>query len=224
MARLPRLLIDRHVHLLSHRGQQGLRIAFDDVDRTHWLELLRATVRREHITLYAWVLTDDRFELLAAAEDAHALSRMMQSLARDYAAAYNRRHGRQGSLWQGRYRAAVIEPGEWLLRGMRRVDALGGPVADPRWSSRAVHEGSATDAMLATPAVYWALGNTPFERELAYRACLQLPLTAVEQAEFDAALAGGWALGTREFVVRLASQAVRPVVPRPRGRPRRATL
>ncbi len=224
MARLPRLLLDRHAHLLSQQVQQGQLLARDDVDRARWLELLRLAVAREGVELYGWALTDERFELLAAAPQAAQLSRLMQSLARDHAAAYNRRHGRHGGLWQGRFRAAVVEPGDWLLRCMLHVDRLGGVGADPRWSSRATHEGNASDAALSTPGAYWALGNTPFERELAYRERLQESPGTAEQARIEAALRGGWVLGSPEFTGRLAEGAERPVAPRPRGRPRRVPL
>lgn len=224
MARLPRLLLDHHAHLLSQRVQQGQMLARDDVDRARWHELLRRAVARDGVALYAWALVDDRFELLAAAPQAVQLSRLMQSLARDHAAAYNRRHGRHGGLWQGRFRAAVVEPGDWLLRCMLHVDRLGGGGGDPRWSSRAVHEGSASDAALVMPGAYWALGNTPFEREAAYRERLQEPPGMAEQARIEAALRGGWALGSPEFTGGLAEGVERPVAPRPRGRPRRSSV
>ena len=49
----------------------------------------------------------------------------MQGLGRRYGAGFNRRHGRSGALFDGRFRAAVVEPGEWTLAALRLVDLSG---------------------------------------------------------------------------------------------------
>jgi putative transposase len=73
---------------------------------------------------------------------------------------------------------------------------------------------------LIDPEAFWGLGNTPFEREAAYRSFRERVLTANEVVEIEAALRGGWALGSEAFVSRLIARADRPARPRPRGRPR----
>ncbi len=219
MARLPRLLVGGHAHLLSQRSQHGQPLALDDQDRDALAELLRDAVAAQGVALHAYGLCDDRFELLASADRGEALSRLMQAVARRHAAAFNRRHGRRGSLWEGRFRAAVVEPGEWTLRCMVRIDLAAG--MDPRRGSLAAHVGHAPDPRLAAPAAYWALGNTPFDREMRYRELLQHALTLDEQEAIEAALRGGWVLGSAAFAKALAGQSPRPTLPRPRGRPRR---
>lgn len=221
MARLPRLLVGGHLHLLSQRSQQGQPLARDDEDRVALASLLHDAVAAEGVGLHAYALCDDRFELLASAPQGEALSRLMQAVARRHAAAFNRRHGRRGSLWEGRFRAAVVEPGEWTLRCMVRIDLAAG--ADPRRGSLAAHVGSAPDPRLVAPPAYWALGNTPFDREIRYRERLQQALTSADQSAIEAALRGGWVLGSAAFADALAVLAPRPTQPRPRGRPRRVT-
>jgi putative transposase len=220
MARLPRLLVGGRAHLLSQRSQHGQPLALDDQDREALAALLRDVAAAQGVALHAYALCDDRFELLASAEQGEALSSLMQAVARRHAAAFNRRHARRGSLWEGRFRAAVVEPGEWELRCMVRIDLAAG--ADPRRGSLAAHVGSAPDPQLVAPAAYWSLGNTPFDREMRYRERLQQALTSGEQAAIDAALRGGWALGSAAFAGGLTAAASRPARPRPRGRPRRA--
>lgn len=218
MARLPRLLVGSHIHLLSQRAQQGQALALDDHDRGALAALLRDAAAAQGVALHAYALCDERFELLASAGQGEALSRLMQAVARRHAAAFNRRHGRRGSLWEGRFRAAVVEPGEWTLRCMVRIDLAAG--ADPRHGSLAAHVGSVPDPQLVAPAAYWSLGNTPFDREMHYRERLQRALTSAEQAAIDAALRGGWALGSGAFADSLTAAAARPTQPRARGRPR----
>ena len=223
MARLPRLLVADLPHLLSQRAQYGQAMARDDDDRAVLLRLLREAAALEKVALHAYSVQGDRIELVATAGEAAALSRLMQTVTRRHAAAYNRRHGRRGSLWEGRFRAAAVEPGDWLLRCMLHVDQLGaaGGGGDPRWSSLAVHVGNARDAALIAPAAYWLLGNTPFEREAAYRDRAERPLPMAETTAIEASLRGGWPLGSLAFAARLHTPD-RPALRRPRGRPRRA--
>jgi putative transposase len=237
MARLPRLLIDGLPHLISLRAQHGQAMLRDATDRQGLLGLLRESAAVQRVSLQGWSVQESRLDLVATAASGKSLSLMMQALARRHAAAFNRRHERRGSLWEGRFRAAVIEPGPWLLRGMVHVDLLAGP--DPAEaaergssgssnvasvSSWVVHVGGLRDALFQAPDVYWALGNTPFDREAAYLGLLREGLSAQEMHAFESALRGGWPVGSAAFAEALAGVADRPTQPRPRGRPRRSLL
>jgi putative transposase len=101
---------------------------------------------------------------------------------------------------------------------MVRVEQPAGGLARP-CSSAAHHGGLGTDSLITEPPAYWLLGNTPFEREARYRAWLSEPLPAAWLQAFDAALRGGWPLGSEAFVAKLTEQAGRPLARRPRGRP-----
>lgn len=227
MARLPRAVFDGLPHLVQLRGPSRESLFLDGEDLRNAHALLREAVLLHRLALHGWCFLPDRVELLITPPAAEALSRAMQTFARRHAAAYNRRHDRAGSLWAGRYRAAVIDPGAWMLACLLRVDGAG-PVEPPgfpefgAWmSSRAHHLGSASDSLLSDPPAYWALGNTPFEREARYRALLAQALPARHAEPIEAALRGGWALGPPDFLARLGEQAARPLQPRPRGRPAR---
>ena len=93
----------------------------------------------------------------------------MQALGRRYVAAHNRRHGRCGTLWDGRFRCGVVEPGPTRLQALCLID---GAAADPGLTSAAHRLGGPRDGLLIDPPEYWQLGNTPFEREAAYRRLL----------------------------------------------------
>lgn len=228
MARLPRAVFDGLPHLVQLRGPSRESLFLDAEDLRNAHALLREAVLLHRLALHGWCFLPDRVELLLTPPGGEALSRAMQTFARRHAAAYNRRHDRAGGLWAGRYRATVIDPGAWMLACLLRIDGAG--LAEPavapelgRWmSSRAHHLGSAGDPLLSDPPAYWALGNTPFEREARYRALLAQALPAAQVQAIEAALRGGWALGPPDFLARLGEQAERPVQPRPRGRPARA--
>lgn len=217
MARLPRLLVAGLPHLLSQRAQHGQAIVRDDTDRLGLLGLLAEAARQHGVAIHAYALREQRFDLVATPSAAEGLSAMMQAVARRHAAAFNRRHARSGGLWEGRFRAAVVEPAAWLLPSMVYVERL--PSAAGGWTSRAVHGGTAAAPSVVDPPAYWALGNTPFEREVVYRTMLEQALTLAQMARIEAALRGGWVLGTAAFAASLAPAGGRPTSPRRRGRP-----
>jgi len=224
MARLPRLIVPALPHVVSQRAQHGQAMVRDDVDRQSLMQLLREAAAQHQVAIHAYSVLESRLDLVATPEQASGLSLVMQSVARRHASAFNRRHGRVGGLWEGRFRAAVIEPTSWLLPCMVYVERLGhaaqaaAGVSLP-CSSEAAHRGHAADPFLVHPAAYWALGNTPFEREMAYGSMLEHALPDRQVQAIEAALRGGWALGSDRFVAQLASASSRPVAPRPRGRP-----
>lgn len=217
MSRLPRLVVEGLPHLISLRAQDGQAMLRDDVDRRGLLSLLGEAARQHRVALHAYALLDKRLDLVATPEQCAGLSLMMQSVARRHATAYNRRHGRHGGLWEGRFRSAVLDPQSWLLRCMVQVETSADGVG--RASRRAHPEADQAPAVV-DPPVYWRLGNTPFEREAAYKRLSEQVLTHQEISRIDAALRGGWALGSAAFIAALGVDATRPVSPRPRGRPR----
>lgn len=228
MARLSRLAASGRAHLLRQRGNNGQAVFVDDADRERYLALLREAALAHGVAIHAYALADDAVTLLATPDSAIGLSRMMQALGRSYVAAFNRRHGRNGTLWEGRFRSAVIEAGTRLLEAMVFVEtgppeasATAGDPVLPRWSSARHHLGLGHDPLVADHPHYWTIGNTPFEREAEHRRLLERGLGASARHAIAAALQGGWALGSAAFVAELAEHLGRRVLPRQRGRPRK---
>jgi putative transposase len=227
MARLPRLGVSGWPHLLVQRVHDGQLLARDDQDRQAILDALREASRQYGLSIHAYALAPDHLHLLATPQSDEALSLVMQALGRRYVAAYNRRHGRQGGLWAGRYRSTVIDPAQYLLDAMVFIEqhALrAGQVArceDDICCSVRHHLGLRTDPLIADHALFWALGNTPFEREAAWRRRLDSGLSAGDLRAMAEAMHKGWALMPEGVATRLAATAGRPLTPRPRGRPRK---
>jgi putative transposase len=239
VARLPRFVLAGQPHYIVQQGHNGQPIVADDIDRQALLALLRDAAVTHKVDVHAWALLPGSVQLLATPRaEAAALSRMMQTLGRRYVAQFNRRHGRSGTLFDGRFRLALLEPGRWLLDGMRFVEhqarlASGdmghaveadGAGDDPgsRWSSAAHHLGLVVDPLVNDAPAFWALGNTPFEREAAWRRLSELPLPADCVAALSAAARRGRPLGSREFIAGLQGlDNERLLTSRPRGRPRK---
>ncbi|MCA0243077.1 MAG: transposase [Proteobacteria bacterium] len=237
MARQPRLSLPGVMHLVQQRGHNGGAIVLDAQDSDQLLQALREAARLHGVALHAYAVTASELRLLATPDTAEGISRTMQALGRRHAAAFNRRHGRSGALWDGRFRSALIESGPAALLALRLVEsapaqapAAAGPDAAAAAAGEGIERsslphrlGQRRDAALVDPPAYWQLGNTPFERESQYRRLLAEALTDADQAALRSALSRGWALGSAGFLQRLAQASRRPAQPRPRGRPRRGS-
>lgn len=229
MARLSRLAIPGEVHHLIQRGHDQQPIVRDDEDRRAFIDALRECAALHKVVVHAYVLMDNHLHLLATPPAPESLSRMMQSLGRRYVTRFNRRHGRSGGLWEGRFRAAPLEA-SWLLSCMRYIEL--NPVraglaerADAyAWSSAAHHLGALRDPLVHDHAGFWAMGNTPFERDANYGRYLEEGSSPQEVDAMLAAALRGWPLGSEVYRAQLAKLTDRPLAPRPRGRPPRKTV
>ncbi len=226
MARLPRLAIGGYPHLVAHKAASR-RLIVDDEDARRLLDDLRLAMDEADVALHAFTLVPGDLWLLATPNDAGGLGRAMQSLGRRYVRWINDRRSERGGLFAGRYHAAVIEPAGELLAAMRYVEwqsvraAAASAPEEYRWSSARHHLGLVSDSSLRAHSLYWALGNTPFERQAAYRTFLGTGPGSDEAARFERALAGGWVVGSPEFLRQIERLSPRRPQRARAGRPRR---
>jgi putative transposase len=228
MARLPRLTAPGLPHHLIQRGNNRQAIFVDEVDCLRYLHDLAELAEIHGLAIHAYVLMPNHVHLLATPRGRETLPRLMQALGRRYVRRFNDRHRRTGTLWEGRYRSTVVETDRYLLACMRYVElnpVRAGLVDDPgayRWSSYAHHAGLRVDPLIAEHAVYWGLGNTPFERQGAYRRLFTDDLEPTDVDAIRYATHHGWALGAGEFAASVADGIGRRASPKVAGRPRKA--
>jgi putative transposase len=226
VARLPRLTIPGFPHHLIQRGNDRRAIFVDDADRERYLTLLREVAAAIGMAVHAYVLMPNHVHLLVTPVGERDVGRAVQALGRRYVRWFNDRHRRTGALFEGRYRSTVVEADRYLLAVMRYIElnpvraALAEQPAAFRWSSHGHHVGRGVDPLITDHAVYWALGNTPFDRQAAYRQLFEHGPADAELAAIRRATHGGWLLGSSTAAPRHAVSR-RPEIRRA-GRPRRA--
>lgn len=216
MARLPRAALAGHLHLVAQYAAPGTGVFAQAADRDAFAAALREAAKAHQVAVHAYGLFDDGLRLLVTPGHAAGLSRMLQSTGRRFVSGFNRRHQRTGPLWLGRFSAMLVEPGSGFIDCMRYAEAA---PAEARASSAAHHLGTHADPVITDHATYWVLGNTPFEREAAYRQLTEHSLTSEIQASIESCLGAGWAYGTERFVAAAEAKASRRLRPRARGRP-----
>ena len=100
---------------VTARGNNRRRIFFDDRDRRHFLELVGEMSERHQVEVHAYVLMDNHYHVLMRTPHAN-LSAAVQWLNVAYSLWWNRRHRRTGHVFQGRFKAVVVEGGDWVLQ------------------------------------------------------------------------------------------------------------
>lgn len=225
MARLPRLTLADHVHHVIQRGNNGQAIFIDRADRERLLALLGEQASRFGVALHAYALLDNAFQLLATPASATGLPQFMQAVGRGYVRYFNDRHGRTGTLWEGRYRSTLIQPERYLLACMALIDlapvraGLADAAAAFAWSSHGHYAGLRHDRLLSPHPLCWQLGNTPFAREAGYAELVHAGVPAAVEAALTDATLRGWAAGDAQFLASLQKTTERRVVKGRAGRP-----
>lgn len=224
MARLPRLVIPHQPHHIIQRGNDQQLIFRDNADFQTFLDWLREAAKQYQVLIHAYVLMSNHLHLLATPNDETGLAKMMQWVGRHYVPYFNFKYKRSGTLWQGRFKTSVIDSERYFMVCSRYIElnpVRAGIVHNPveyHWSSYQHHIGLRADPLITDHALFWALGNTPFEREAAYKALAEQGLSSMELEQMRNSFKG-WVIGSDQFKAQLEKQATRRVAPAPKGRP-----
>ncbi len=225
MARLPRLVLASQPHYIIQRGNDSQLIFRDEDDYAQFLGWLKESAREFKVAIHAYALMPNQLHLLASPASAEGLAQMMQRLGRYYVPWFNAKYNRSGGLFQGRFKTSLIDAAKYFMLCSRYVERnpvrqqLAAEPQEYKWSSYAHHAGMRPDPVVTDHALYWALGNTPFQREAAYIELSRPQLSQQDLTVIDASVLKGWPLGSDAFKTELEAKAKRQVLPAKRGRP-----
>lgn len=120
MTRPLRILVPGGFYHVTCRGNDRRAIFRDDRDRAVFLEKLRGSLANYQVDCHAYVLMSNHFHLLVSTPKSN-LPEFMRHFNISYTAAFNRRHRRVGHLYQGRYKAILVDQDSYLLELSRYV-------------------------------------------------------------------------------------------------------
>jgi putative transposase len=227
MARLLRYNLPGQPQYVILRGNNRSIIFAADDDYRFFVDCLEDAATRHGCAIHAYVLMTNHIHLLMTPERDNSIGKALQSVGRRYVQYFNDSYQRTGTLWEGRYKATLIDSENYLLTCYRYIEL--NPVradiaAHPRdyaWSSHRWHVEGEPDKLVTDHALYLALGKNSPERQAAYRALFkshigEATLTAIREATNKS-----WVLGTGRFHEEIAAAVSRRVAPLPKGRPRK---
>ncbi len=210
MSRPLRLQFPHALYHVTARGDRREAIYEDDLDRQLFLEILAETVADFNWLVHACCLMTNHYHLLLETPDGN-LSAGMRQLNGVYTQRSNRQHDRVGHVFQGRYKAILVDRENYLLEVARYVvlnpvRAGMAPLAqDWPWSSYRAMTGQAdAPRWLTTDALLSAFGP---ERGAAMRRYGQFVAEGAKAAPLWSRLQGQVYLGDAAFVARMLSKA-----------------
>lgn len=224
MPRPNRLFMPGQTHHVLQRGNNRQAVFFDDEGRRLFRRWLGEAAAAEGCAVHAYVLMTNHFHLLLTAGGAGSIPRLMQSLGRRYVGLVNRTQGRTGTLWEGRYKSAILDSETYVLACHRYIEAnpLRAGMARPQdypWSSHRHNAFGEADGLLTPHETYLALGPTPAKRRDAYRALFAEGLDGALIETLRDATQRGWAPGGDGFQRAIEAALGRKAGPPRRGRP-----
>jgi len=226
MARLPRYAIKNHPQHIIQRGRDGKQIFFEEQDYQYFYDCLEAAAYNYRLKVHAYVLMPNHVHILATPGNTDSISRTTQSIGRNYVQYINECFDMSGTLWEGRYRATVIDSKNYLLTCSRYIElnpVRGGLIKKPgdyRWSSYAHNALGKADAMISAHGEYLKLGNNDKERAKAYRALFRQKLSGQMVRAITESALKGWVLGDEKFARKIEKLSGRRASQLPKGRPR----
>jgi putative transposase len=225
MARLARILVSGYPHHIILRGNNRQPIFNSSADYQLMLGLLQELTSIHQVEMHSYVLMGNHLHLLVTPRIDNGLSKCMQTLGSQYVRYFNKKQGRTGTLWEGRFKSSLIETEKYFLACMVYIDlnpVRAGMVTEPGlypWSSHNHYAGKKTDPWLTPHPMYWNLGNTPFAREIAYTNLVQQGISSDQQSKLTQTVLGGWALGDEGFLQNLQKLSSRRLTQGKPGRP-----
>ena len=170
MSRPLRIEYPGAVYHVTSRGNEKRPVFKDDQDRLNFLNTLQHVNKRYNWICHAYCLMTNHYHVLIETPDGN-LSLGMRQLNGVYTQIFNKRHGRTGHLFQGRYKAILVQKDSHLLEVCRyvvlnpvRARMVENP-ADYPWSSYLSNAG--TEKPHPSLTTDWVLGQFSGKRAKA---------------------------------------------------------
>lgn len=210
MSRPLRLSFPGAIYHLTSRGNARAAIYLDDDDKQHFLDLLANYVDKFNWICHAYCLMDNHYHLLIETPDAN-LQVGMRQLNGVYTQQFNRRRGRVGHVFQGRYKAILVDKESYLLELCRYIvlnPIRAAMVAQPEqylWSSYPVTMGTNRESSCVSSD--WILSQFSSRKSTARKRYQQFVLEGIGQPSSWNQLKGQVLLGSEKFI-----ESLRPYI------------
>lgn len=223
MARRPRISAIAQPHHIVQRGNNRQPIFFAKDDYEYFLSLLWEFAGVFSCDVHAYVLMTNHVHLLVTPQSKNGISKLMQFIGRRYVRYVNKMYRRTGSLWEGRFKASIIDSDRYLLTCMRYIElnpVRARMVKKPdqyAWSSYHRNANGERAGAITPHMLYDTLASSPEARRASYIALFNNNTDAEEFEDIRAGLKGGWVVGSDAFKDKIKKALKDRVAPLPRG-------
>lgn len=204
MARRERIHFPGALYHVILRGNAGDQVFFDDLDRQRLYLIIQFAVERFRCRIHAFCLMRNHLHLVVQVDDI-PLSAIMQNMALRYTKWINYRRNRTGHLFQGRYKAILVDADAYLLELVRyvhlnpvRAGASSTPEDYP-WSGHRCYLGTESIPWLTTGPVLSLLAPASDKARKAYAAFVRDGMEEGRRVEFHTGTCEGRILGDEHF-------------------------
>ena len=226
MARKPRFNMPGYPQHVIQRGLDCQACFFTSTDYQDYLEMLRESAEKHACHVHAYVLMTNHIHLLVTPRQPFGVSHLMQRLGQCYTRRINRRYHRSGTLWEGRFKACLVDTEHYLLRCMRYIElnpVRAGIIEHPAgyaWSSYQCNGLGQPDAVIKPHPLYLQLGSGSDARLTGYRRLFDTHLGPDLLDAIRATLNQELVLGSDRFRVQIETMLDRQTTAKQKGRPR----
>jgi putative transposase len=230
MPRKPRFYLPGVPVHIVHRGHSRSAVFFEDQDYSTYAYWLRKAAEKYKLSVHAFVLMTNHVHLLVTAQLGKDVSLFMQYIGRRYVPYMNYKYGKSGSIWEGRYKASLVQEETYFLSVMRYIElnpVRAAMVESPshyRWSSFCHNAGIRDLKLIEYHAVYESLGVDKMSRAKAYKELFSGHLDKASMKKIADAWLTGTPLGNDYFRQMIEEALARKIGQDRRGRPNKDVL
>lgn len=228
MARLPRFSIPGQPQHVIQRGNNRDLIFVKDEDYHFYLAKLKDACQKFQCDIHAYVLMTNHVHLLMTPHSENAISNVMQSIGRYYVQHFNYQYKRTGTLWEGRYKATLLDSEQYLLVCSRYIELnpvrakMVSHVAEYPWSSYRCNAMGEENPLITPHLIYQKLGRSDDACQSSYSALFDTQLLKDDVDKIREATNKAWVLGNDQFKKKVEILLARQTTPKGRGGDRRS--
>jgi len=226
MARQPRFTLPGIPQHVIQRGNNRNPCFYAEEDYRRYRNDLAEAAKKNKAIIHAYVFMTNHVHLLVTPQHEHSITHMMQDLGRKYVRYINRTYKRTGTLWEGRFKASLVDSDAYLFTCMRYIElnpVRANIVEHPDeygWSSYECNANGKVDTLIHPHSLFTALDKRSEQCQFAYRELFYIDLESDQIDAIRDALNQQLVLGRDDFKDKIEEMTNRQTRPRPLGRPR----
>lgn len=219
MARKVRVFVQNSSQHIKLSSLNGMSIFEDSSDYEVFLEMLEELNLTHNLDIHAYIVMQNYFEFLATPRDAESISKFMQSLGRKYVGYFNKKYGRTGTLWDGRYKSSLVEDTFYLFDIMRYIESKN--TKEYLYSSIGKNLFNRADKIVTQHNLYKGLAYTDEHRKELYERILDTEIDTKKDEFITSSLDKQQVTASKEFIAELEEKMGIALSSKSVGRPKK---